>query len=74
MPRNVTWTPAAGSVRHEVYFWGGYQWVRVAEGPTATFTITPPKGTYRWLVADVMPDGTRKYQRDFGFWTSVPYN
>jgi hypothetical protein len=24
-------------------------------------------------VADVMPDGSRVYQREFGFWTSVPY-
>jgi hypothetical protein len=57
-----------------VYFWGGYQWVRVFEGPNPSFSITPPKGTYRWMVADVLSNGARVYQRDYGFWTSVPYN
>lgn len=73
MARSITWTPIAAAVRHEVYFWGGYQWVRIAEGAAPSFSVNPPKGTYRWMVADVLPSGSRVYQRDFGIWTAVPY-
>ena len=73
MARSVSWTPTGGSVTHEVFFWGGYQWVRIYAGPAASFQVESPKGTYRWMVADVLADGTRVSQRDYGFWTTVPY-
>ena len=56
-----------------MYFWNGYQWQRVAEGGDPIFTIAAPKGTYRWMATDVLPDGSRTYQRAYGFWTNRAY-
>jgi hypothetical protein len=50
----------------------GDPWVRIAEGPIPSFTLTPASGISRFGVADLLPDGSRVYQRAFGVWTDAP--
>lgn len=69
----ITWTPSAGAVSFELYMWAGYMWMRVGTNSQPSFTFAPPKGIYRWMVVDILADGTRVYQRQKGSWTDVPY-